>query len=47
MSLVLYDAVVKLLKVFGDADTWRNELAIRVVEKNGSRGYRYYALEFV
>lgn len=47
VSPVLYDAVVKLLKVFGDADTWRNELAIRVVEKNGSRGYRYYALELV
>lgn len=47
VSPVLYDAVVKLLKVFGDADTWRNELTIRIVEKNGARGYRYYALELV
>lgn len=47
VSPVLYDAVVKLLKVFGNADTWRNELAIRVVEKSGARGYRYYALELV
>lgn len=47
VSPVLYDAIVKLLKVFGNADTWRDELAIRVVEKNGARGYRYYALELM